>query len=363
MIELSAGLVARARATGDMEVLLSDCDRVHRLDLTGARPELVDVGSHRHALRSADVVHVHMLLHWTHLLTAAGARMYGARVVFSPMSMLGRDFGSSSWFRASPAGFRAIKPLLVRALRLLWLLITDVFVAASEEEIEQARLPRRRTVLVPLAAPDSPLARAALEQESTNPPVSSDAPVAFLTRFDVHRKGIDRMCAWLSAEAHHLPRPAVLLLAPSDEPAPEPISRLQQEGLLEWDAVTRGPDVLPRLTTCRAVMLLSRWDGQPRVLREAALAGIPTLSTANSHFTEVVRALDAGAIVDGDDTRDVQRGFETVRHHDRDAERARLLFDRDRIGAYLYDAMTAAAAGHLPACRSYYEVSWTEGEA
>ncbi|MBW3661833.1 MAG: glycosyltransferase [Actinobacteria bacterium] len=308
-----------------------------------------------------DVAHVHLALPVAHLLLALALRLRGARIVLTPMAMLGDDFASGSWFRPVSPVRRALKPMAVRLQRMLWCWIARSFVCASREEIVQAHLPAERCLLVPLAVPDSPLAaaaaRAALPGER-----APDGPVAFTTRFDVHRKGIDRLCRWLDKRRDVLPRPAVLLLAPSDDPVPPNLGQLIADGVLEWDSSTRGADLLPRLAGCRGQMLLSRYDGQPRVLREAAVLGLPTLSTRASHFAEAVAALGTGAIVDGDDLDDITAAYSSLPGQPRNAEAARRLFSRGRIGAYLWNAYGGIALAESSAPRSYYDEVAEGGE-
>jgi hypothetical protein len=244
----------------------------------------------------------------------------------------------------------------------VWRRVTDWFVCASREEIAQANLPPERCLLVPLAVPDSPLAAAATEAALPGERAPA-GPVAFTTRFDVHRKGIDRLCTWLDAQRAVLPRPAVLLLAPSDDPVPPDLGRLIADGLLEWDPTTRGADLLPRLAGCRGQMLLSRYDGQPRVLREAAVLGLPTLSTRASHFADAVAALGTGVIIDGDDLDDITAAYASLPGQPRHADAARRLFSRSRIGTYLWTAYGAVAAGDRNVPTSYYDEFAETGEA
>jgi len=92
------------------------------------------------------------------------------------------------------------------------------------------------------------------------------------------------MCGWLWEHRESLPRSALVLFAPdrsssehvrispvwdSKEQWPPTLEALLSEGVIEWDKSTAGANMIPRLRNCRAMMLLSRWDGLPRVLREA----------------------------------------------------------------------------------------------
>jgi glycosyltransferase involved in cell wall biosynthesis len=183
-----------------------------------------------------------------------------------------------------------------------------------------------------------------------------NGPLAFVTRLDTWRKGLDRLCYWLDACRDELPRPAVVLYAPDDgSSVPELMPGLMADGLLRWDTTSRGADLVHELQQARGVGLLSRWDGQPRVLREAALLGLPTLSTPASHFADVVTALGTGVMVhDPDEPRAVQRAFEALATQPRDPEPARRLFHRDSVGETLLALLQAAGASPRPAPVDHY---------
>lgn len=296
--------------------------------------------------RRYDVAHVHMVLPPWHLVLAALVRVRGTPVVLSPMSMLGDDFAVGSWFRGRSGPYLRAKPVVVRLMRRLWARVAIAYVVQSAEEARLAHLPADTTSLLPLPAPRTPLADAVLES-GTAAAASQHGPLAFVSRLDSWRKGLDRLCHWLDACRDDLPRPAAVLYAPDDGAArPPELSRLVDEGLLRWDTTSRGAALVSELSHARGVVLLSRWDGQPRVLREAALLGLPTMSTRASHFTEVVQALGTGVLVaDADDPAEVQRAFRVLEQQPRDPSAARQLFDRDRIGATLLTLLRSVAAG------------------
>ena len=345
--ETIAGLVAVAEADG---VVVRATDGRYLYD-TGmdASGELLYTrrGSFWTALRQRyDVAHVHMVLPPRHLLLAALLRLRGTPVVLSPMSMLGDDFAVGSWFRDRSETLLRLKPLVVRLLRRLWAQVAAAYVVQSAEEARLAHLPAAQASLLPLPAPRTPLADAVLDTPASGGG-QEHGPLAFVSRLDSWRKGLDRICVWLDAYRDELPRPAAVLYAADDgAPRPPELARLVHEGLLRWDTVSRGADLVSELGRARAVVLLSRWDGQPRVLREAALLGIPTMSTRASHFTEVVQALGSGVLVaDADDPADVQRAFLALERQPRDAHAARRLFHRDAVGRSLLQLLRAVAAG------------------
>lgn len=292
-----------------------------------------------------------------HLWLAVKHRLRGARIVLQPMAWLGNDFAGTSWFR-HPSRVRTwLKQTAVPLLRVIWRGIAHMQLVAAHEERRQAHLPTDASVLVPLAAPASGLA-AAVDESHERPippgPAADIRPVALVSRLDVYRKGIDRMCRWVDTCREVLPRPAVLLLAPDSDEAPDLLRRLEAEGLVEWDRTTRGADLLPRLDGCRGMLLLTRYEGQPRGLREAALLGMPIITTPASNFAEVLDLLGQGMVVDGDDPADVQRAFEALAGSPGGQVTARQMFDRREIGQYLGETLQAAARGERPVPPSYY---------
>jgi glycosyltransferase involved in cell wall biosynthesis len=362
--ETIAGLVRAAEAEGST-VCATDGRVLYgtRWDEDG-QLVYVPCGGVLAALRRRwDVAHIHMILPHVHLLLAVALRLRGTRVVLTPMSMLGNDFASGSWFRTRAPAFRRFKPYGVRVLRVAWRAVTTAYVVQSREEALQARLPVGRCSFVPLPAPRTALADALVDDVSAGLPGGADGPLAFVSRLDSWRKGIDRICGWLDACADVLPRPAVVLYAADEgQPRPSRLGPLHDEGLLHWDQDSRGAALVAELLRSRAVVLLSRWDGQPRVLREAALLGLPTISTRSSHFEEVVRALGSGVIVDdADDPAQVQAAFEAVATQRRDPAAARKLFARESVGRSVLLALRAVAQGRPESTVDHYTATrWTE---
>jgi len=265
--------------------------------------------------------------------------------VLVPFVLLTRDFAQNSWYLGRGGLFRRVKPLLVRALGLVWGRVATTICCASSEEVRQSRVPPHKVVLLPWPYPDTPLARAAGEGAIERNP---DGPVALLSRLDPWRKGFDRVAAWLERHADDLPRPAVLLLAPRDDSDSVLVRRfaeLTEAGLVEWDTTSQGAALTERLQQCRGVLLLSRWEGQPRALREALLLGLPVLTTPSSHLTEVFASIGGGMDVDGDNPDDVQRGFLALQGLPASAERARDTFGNRRVGEFLIDVLRGAADG------------------
>lgn len=340
---------ARSGARQGVDVSVSDGRWVWRAVLHGDDLEYVRSGRLRALARTFDVAHVHMPVPAAHVLAAALLRRHGVPVALSPMGMLGDDYARSTWFRRSP--FALVKPAVVVLVRALWRLLATGFVCLSLDEARLAHLPLPRSAAVPWPLPATPLGRAGSAGPSEG---GATGPVAFVCRFDVHRKGIDRLCAWLRAYDAELPRPAAVLLTPRVDPHPPELDALVAEGLLEWDSVTTGAALAARLRDCRAAMLLSRFEAQPRALREAAALGLPVITTATGSFRDVVAVLGRGAVVDGDDPASVQAAFHAVAGHDRDPGAGSAVFDPRAVGAFLTDRLATLARGERLGAADYY---------
>jgi glycosyltransferase involved in cell wall biosynthesis len=59
-------------------------------------------------------------------------------------------------------------------------------------------------------------------------------------------------------------------------------------------------DLSPLLDACMSI-LLSRWDGVPRALRESLALGVPVLVSKETHFESVVRETGAGIVLENSD--------------------------------------------------------------
>ena len=353
--EQIAGLVETSSHL--LDVLATDCRTTYRPVLQGGQVEYVPLEPLRKTLAAGvDLAHIHMPVPFSHLVVALRLRLGGARLVMSPMAMLGDDFSQKGWFTERTRLFDSLKPLFVRVLRLAWRAVTNRFVCFSETEVRQARLPVKESVLVPWTMPKTALTAAAERRESPFIYDGSDGmPVAFVNRMDWSRKGFDRLCTWLSARADSLPRPAVLLFAPREGSYPSILDELIKQRLIDWHQPAFGGDLLAALEKTRGLMLLSRWDAQSRILREAALVGIPTISTANSHFEPVVQVLGCGAVVDGDDVDSIQAGFTAVVGRKAGTGRAAALFDRSTVAAFLAELYEAEVERRSIRARSYYD--------
>ena len=320
-----------------VEIEMSDGQTRYRPTLQAGELELVPLGRLAQAVLRGryDIALIHEPVPLVHLALAAVLRLQGTAVVHQPITMLGQSYSRGTWFARRTRAFRLAKPFLVRMMRRAWLRAAHGFICVSDFEVVESQLPPERCRV--LRWPSPPTGLAAATEHLDRPGPTCLGPVAFVNRFDWHRKGFDRLCAWLELYGDELPQPAVLLCAPVPEAIPQRLSALVDQGLIEWNPTASGTELLSEIQRCRAVMLLSRWDGQSRILREAALAGVPTISTVNSHFSEIVVELGRGIVVDGDDPHSVQQAFRAIGAIVIGPDSAGKLFDRAAVGQELID--------------------------
>lgn len=139
------------------------------------------------------------------------------------------------------------------------------------------------------------------------------------SRLDWHYKGLDRLLegvrtvrdAWTGDE-----RPFRLFLCGPDyrEGSLQAQAFIDTHGLKEWVRVLYAGDYVPGSKTplrdAEASVLLSRWDGSPRALRESLLLGTPIMVSRETNFAEIVQAHDCGMVIDNpDDPQEVAAGL------------------------------------------------------
>jgi glycosyltransferase involved in cell wall biosynthesis len=352
--EQVAGLV-EANAGGELDILVTNCLTVYRPQMDGRRMRLDPAGTIAATwCRGTDVVHIHHLLPiLRHLVVGALFRLRGATVVFSPMAFLTRDFAQRSWTHRRPRLWSSLKTSSPRALRSAWNAVAHAYICQSEYEVRSSRLPRAKCIVLHWPKPDNAL----LAEDRILPLSRNDrkrAPIAFVSRMDPWRKGLDRLCAWLSEYGPLLPRPAVLLLVPHAANEPPQLLDLVKAGLIEWDSESRGVALRHQLERCRGAMLLSRFDAQPRSLREALWLGLPILCTPECGFDEVLEKLASGRVVHGDTPSEIQAAYESLPEQTVDTDDVHHLLDRMETGRFLMSVLLAFARGEQP-LRSYCE--------
>ena len=61
------------------------------------------------------------------------------------------------------------------------------------------------------------------------------------------------------------------------------------------DTLTSKPTV--KFNDADFIVLFSRWDGFPRVLRESLSSGIPIIVSKETHFSEIINEFKVGIVV------------------------------------------------------------------
>lgn len=353
------GLLTAAPGPDGCEVYVSDCRYVYRAVLHGREVRYCRLTTLFRARIRFDVAHVHMPVPAVHVVAAVLLRLRRVPVVLSPMGMLGDDYARSTWYRGRPTLFARLKPSVVRLLRALWMRLADRFVGLGGDEVRVSGLPVSRSAVVPWPTPATGLALAVTADDDTV--TGTGGPLAFIGRFDPQRKGIDRLAEWLRACADELPRPAAVLFASDDARDSGFLDDVVREGLLEWDPRTTGRDLRWRLQECRGVVMLSRWEAQARIMREAALLGLPIITTDTGNIREAAEYLGNVIVVDGDDPAAIQRAFDEADALPRGGKKARQLFAPENVGAFSFALLHAAATGAPWTSADYY--GWLGGSS
>ena len=351
--EQVAGLV-EANTAGEIEILVTDCVNVYAPHVHAGQMRLELKGTIAASWwTGVDVVHVcHLLPVIRHLLVGILFRVRGARIVFSPMAFLTDDFGLRSWTHRRPRVWTGSKAIALYSLRRAWNAIAHAFVCQSDYEVRSSRLPKEKCAVIHWPRPDVAL----LTDDRVLTAVPSNgaqAPIAFVSRMDPWRKGMDRLCTWLSEYASTLPRPAVVLLVPRGPGEPPQLEPLVRAGLIEWDWTSRGAALAAPLQRCRGALLLSRYDAQPRSLREALWLGLPIICTPECGFDQVVAMIGAGKVVHGDRPSEIQAAFDSLGAQKMNTDDVHRLLNRVETGRFVLSVLVAVGAGqHAP--RSYF---------
>jgi glycosyltransferase involved in cell wall biosynthesis len=352
--EQVSGMV-EANTAGAADILVTDCSTVYRPHMDAHQMRFEPIGSIASSwFTGADIVHVlHLLPAVRHLLIAALFRVRGSTIVFSPMAFLTRDFALRSWTHRRPRLWTASKTAALRVLKASWNLLAHTFVCQSLYEVRSSKLPENRCVIVHWPRPDVPLLTESRHLVALKNHDRS-AQIAFVSRMDPWRKGLDRLCTWLSEYASSLPHPAVVLLVPRCAGEPPQLEELVRAGLVDWDWKSQGAALENQLRRCRGSVLLSRYDAQPRSLREALWLGLPIICTPECGLDQVVSLLDAGKVVDGGRPAEIQAAFDSLAGKTVNIDDVHRVLDRMETGRFLLSVLVALGTGRQPP-RSYYD--------
>ncbi|MEM9033482.1 MAG: glycosyltransferase [Actinomycetota bacterium] len=135
------------------------------------------------------------------------------------------------------------------------------------------------------------------------------------SRLDWYFKGLDRVLAATDAAARTTgTAPFRVLLCGPDYRGGSNLAREAATTNAADIAVASTGEYTPGskrpLREADGAVLLSRWDGSPRALREAVHFGLPLLVSPATHFADLVESTGAGIVVD--DPEDVEAGATAV---------------------------------------------------
>lgn len=126
--------------------------------------------------------------------------------------------------------------------------------------------------------------------------------VAWLGRYDVRHKGLDRLIAAMA----HLPaneRPRLRLHGRDSKQTREQVQALVDSHGLGSDVTVGGPVVgtekVEFLLSAAAYVFPSRWESYGIALVEALALGVPCITTTDANLAEGLRADGAASVVDG----------------------------------------------------------------
>ena len=131
--------------------------------------------------------------------------------------------------------------------------------------------------------------------------------IVLWSRLDYELKGIDRLLEAVAADqGDRAGRYHLFLIGPDyagglvkSEKRIEQLGLARRVTILGPGAYTPG-DTSP-LATADASILLSRWDGFPRALRESLQLSVPIIAGPETHFSEVIHECQCGEVAENPD--------------------------------------------------------------
>lgn len=171
-------------------------------------------------------------------------------------------------------------------------LAVHVFFAAEVAHVHSVA-PAARVVTSPTAFP--------LPEAVWRGPTHSPY-VAWLGRYDVRHKGLDRLVAAMA----HLPaaeRPHLRLHGRDSKQTREQVQALVDSHGLGSDVTVGGPvagaEKVDFLLSAAAYVFPSRWESYGIALVEALAHGVPCITTTDANLAESLRQAGAASVVDG----------------------------------------------------------------
>lgn len=128
--------------------------------------------------------------------------------------------------------------------------------------------------------------------------------VVYWGRMDFWMKGIDRLIEgvrWIQTQSNHVPF-KLFLIGPDYKNGSEQIKQLIVKYGLGDSIYLLLPGMYPAgdlspLREANVSVILSRWDGMPRAVRESLLLDVPVVVSPETHFSDHIKKFEAGVVV------------------------------------------------------------------
>ena len=241
-----------------------------------------------------------------------GRRLFGTN---PDVKVLEKD-GSNGAVRGQTKSI-LLKKLTIALMRTCFRLRGRGWLTLSKFEESEIRtlfqsVRERPFLRVPWALSDDPLKTGIPDYFAGFPEAAGKLKIVLWSRLDYELKGIDRLLAGVAADHEGTSDYQVFLIGPDYAGGLAKVqSRLKELGIEDRVTII-GPDRYTSgdhspLAMADASVLLSRWDGFPRALRESIQLDVPVLISPETHFSDLVAAFPCGECAsDPDDPASVR---------------------------------------------------------
>lgn len=296
-------------------------------------------------ITSQTIVHFHGGLIIKCMSDALLLHLFGVKIYLSPCSQLSDELKACSW-RGEFVGLnRLFRTLTINIIRFIWISISGKIICLSSHEADSSHIPIKKRIICPWPTPHTALSQVALKaslerkKSGNKVKITDNLNLAYIGRFSLYPKGLDILNESIKDIGNDV---RIFLYTP-------PL-RLETRQNIEfstyfndaiWDTETHGAGLYKHLQQLDAVVNLSRWDGQPRALREAMLCDCFTLSTKESHFSDIHDEFGTGVTVASHTIDALISSIEKLKQFPKNnlidlANLAMILFDRINIGHFMY---------------------------
>lgn len=250
--------------------------------LWGVSPTLIVwIGRH---VREFDVVHVHYVWALSTLAASVIARAHGRRVVLTAHeSLTSYDIETASGSKVKRNAKLALRRLIMRHV--------DTLVCASELELSDSVLPGEHAVVIGHAVVEYP-------RDAPLPePAATTLTVGYLGRLHP-KKNVDVLIRAMSAVPH-----ARLIVCGDGEPTFRDelqtlAASLGVQSRIEWRGHVDASGRTDLFRDAHVVVMASEYECFGMAGAEAMANGLPIIVTESTGLAPIVRAHDAGAVVE-----------------------------------------------------------------